>query len=93
MHENEQAVVIPIIIQPCLWSISKLARNAKLQVLPKDGRPITDYENPHNGWLNVAEGIYEVAQKILSLKQLDKKTLLEKSQNKKENIYDLVKRF
>ena len=93
MHENGQAVVIPIIIQPCLWNISKLAKNGKLQVLPKDGRPITDYENQHHGWLNVAEGIYEVAQKKLSLKTLANKLSLEESQDKKENKYDLVKRF
>lgn len=93
MHKNGQAVVIPVIIQPCLWNISKLGKKAKMQVLPNDGKPITTFDNKHEGWLQVAEGIHNVAQKILSEKRLTKKMLLNESENKKENLDELVIRF
>lgn len=93
MHKNEDAVVIPIIIQPCLWSISTLGKNATMQVLPKDGKPITVFNNPHEGWLNVAQGIHEVAQTILIKKRLINKVLLKETTAKKDNLDDLVMEF
>ncbi|MBA2396549.1 MAG: toll/interleukin-1 receptor domain-containing protein [Ktedonobacteraceae bacterium] len=41
-HDAKEAIVMPIVLRPCDWSHTPLAR---LQVLPQDGRPITKWEN------------------------------------------------
>jgi tetratricopeptide (TPR) repeat protein len=53
-HEENSARVIPIIIRPCDWSHTPFAR---LQSLPRDGKPITTWENQDVAWHNVAAGI------------------------------------
>lgn len=93
MHTSGLAVVIPVILQPCLWNISKLGKKAKMQVLPTDGKPITAFSNQHEGWLQVAQGIHKVAQKILAEKRLTKEITLNESEKNKENLDELVVRF
>jgi formylglycine-generating enzyme required for sulfatase activity len=39
---NGHAIVIPIILRPCLWTSAPFAR---LQVLPQDGKPVTTFGN------------------------------------------------
>ncbi len=58
-HEREEAYVIPIILRPCLWRISPLA---KLQALPRDGKPIIG-----PGWRNQDEAFFDVAEGIIVL--------------------------
>ena len=58
-HEREEAYVIPIILRPCLWRISPLA---KLQALPRDGIPIIG-----PGWRNQDEAFFDVAEGIIEL--------------------------
>lgn len=41
-HEKGNAIVVPIIVRPCLWLKSHFK---KLQALPKDGKPITKWED------------------------------------------------
>lgn len=41
-EERNEAKVIPIILRPCAWSFSPFA---KLQVLPKDGKPVIEHED------------------------------------------------
>ena len=41
-HDSGDAVVVPIILRPVDW---KSAPFAKLQALPRDGRPITSFRN------------------------------------------------
>jgi len=53
-HEAGQARVIPVILRPCDW---KTAPFAKLQALPRDARPVTEWANPDQAFLTVAEGI------------------------------------
>lgn len=53
-HEKKQAIVIPVILKPCLFSRSRLKH---LQALPKDGKAITKWRNRNEAWVNVAEGI------------------------------------
>lgn len=64
LHAERKALVIPVILRPCLWQKSKFG---KLQALPKDGKPITDFPYPPSydaGFLEVAKGI-EFAVNIL----------------------------
>lgn len=62
-HEQGTASVIPIIMAPCVWSEAPFA---KLQVLPRDGKPVTDtaaWSTPDLAYVNVVEGIARVVNK------------------------------
>lgn len=61
-HEAGEARVIPIILRPCIWETSPFSH---LQALPKDGKPITTWQNEEEAYLNVARGIMRV---VLELK-------------------------
>jgi hypothetical protein len=54
MHDEHQAVVIPIIIRPCEWKETRLK---DLQALPRDGKPITLWPNRDKAWTDVVQGI------------------------------------
>ncbi len=61
-HEQGQAHVIPIIIAPCAWQQMPFA---KLQVLPKDGQPITEWKSLDAGYDNATQGIIRLIDKLL----------------------------
>ena len=56
-HNKGEALVIPIIIRPCLWTETPFQ---SLQALPTDGVPVSTSSNPDEAWLNVAQGLLEV---------------------------------
>jgi len=60
-HERGEARVIPIILRPCMWQDAPFS---KLQVLPRDGKPVVNWPSPDDGFLNVAEGIRAVVQHL-----------------------------
>jgi tetratricopeptide (TPR) repeat protein len=53
-HEARTAVVVPVILRPCLWQRGDFA---KLRALPTDGEPVTNWPNQDAAFLVVAEGI------------------------------------
>jgi hypothetical protein len=53
-NSRGEAQVIPIILRPCEW---RNAPFATLQVLPRDGLPVTEWGNIDSAFLNVAQGI------------------------------------
>lgn len=55
-HDQGDAIVIPIILRPCDWKDSLFG---KVQVLPKDAKPLAMWENIDEGYLDVIEGIKE----------------------------------
>ncbi|WP_299246271.1 toll/interleukin-1 receptor domain-containing protein [uncultured Aquimarina sp.] len=63
-HDDKKCVVIPIIIKPCLWKESSFS---SLEVLPKDGKAITIWDNEDEAWLNVVEGILNTIKKNQNL--------------------------
>jgi hypothetical protein len=64
-HEIDEARVIPIILSPVEgWSYSPFA---KLKVLPKDGKPVTRWDDRDEAFVNVVQGIREA---VLSLSRL-----------------------
>ncbi|WP_089722071.1 SUMF1/EgtB/PvdO family nonheme iron enzyme [Candidatus Entotheonella palauensis] len=71
-HEAGDASVIPVILRPCLWEETSLA---KLQAYPKNLKPITTWQNEDEALLNVAEGIRDAAAT-----RLDKRRLQSESQ-------------
>lgn len=60
-HEKKSCIVIPIIIKPCLWTLSPFKN---LQALPKNGKAITTWKNKDEAWLNVSEGILKVIESL-----------------------------
>src|SRR5262245_39224782 len=49
-HDEGSMRVVPVIIQDCDWKSSPLA---KLKALPKDGKPVADWTNENNAWVDV----------------------------------------
>ncbi len=60
-HNAEEALVIPVIVQPVDWTGTPFGR---LQALPKDGKAITLWSNREAAWDNVAKGIRNKAEKL-----------------------------
>jgi TIR domain len=60
-HEAREARVIPVILRPVDWQGAPFG---KLQALPTDGKPITNWPNQDAAFVNVARGIRAVAQEL-----------------------------
>jgi hypothetical protein len=57
MHQQKEAVVIPVILRPCAWH---RALFGKLLALPTDGKPVTKFPTLDEGFLDVTNGITKV---------------------------------
>ncbi len=53
-HEKGEALVIPIILRPCVWTRAVFS---KLQSLPKNGEPVTKWLDRDDAFTNIVEGI------------------------------------
>ena len=53
-HEEGTAHVVPVILRRCDWSKMPYA---KLQALPRNARPVTEYDNRDEAFTEIAEGI------------------------------------
>ena len=51
-HRSGDARVVPIVIEPCDWASTAL-RN--LKALPQDGRPVSEWTNENNAFLDVVQ--------------------------------------
>lgn len=60
-HEDESAVVIPVIVRNCLWQHTPFA---KLQAVPKDGRAVASYADLDTALTEVTEAIRTVAESL-----------------------------
>jgi hypothetical protein len=60
-HEHGEARVIPVIFRPTLWHETALG---KLQALPKDARPVTDWPNLDDALHSIAEDIFNIVTKF-----------------------------
>ena len=61
-HERGEALLIPILLRPCLWNTSALR---KLQVLPGNGQPVTTWANREAAWLDVVQSLHQVINHLL----------------------------
>jgi hypothetical protein len=61
-HKKGEAAVVPVILKPCLWDVQE--EIAALQVLPKDGKPISNWVDIDTAWENVGRGIQILLKKI-----------------------------
>jgi hypothetical protein len=62
-HEAGTAYVVPIILRSCKWTSMPFA---KLQAMPKNARPISDYEDQDAAFTEVATGIERLVDYILA---------------------------
>lgn len=53
-HQEGTGRVVPVIVRPCRWEGLEFA---KLQALPPHGRPISQYDDPDEAYLDIATGI------------------------------------
>jgi TIR domain len=60
-HDAGEARVLPIHLRPVDWQGAPFAR---LQALPTDARPVTEWADPDQAFRNIAQGIRQVAQAI-----------------------------
>ena len=60
-HETKQARVIPILIRAVDWSEAPFS---KLQILPKDAKPVTSWPNRDEAWTDVAKGIRKAIEDL-----------------------------
>jgi hypothetical protein len=56
-HNEQQCVAVPIILRDYKWQIDPYKR---LQALPKDAKPITQWKHPDSACKDIAEGIENV---------------------------------
>jgi TIR domain len=62
-HERREVRVIPIILRPTRWRKSPFA---KLQALPKDAKPVTNWSDPDEVYRNSIDGIHSVIEELVS---------------------------
>ncbi len=58
MHAKKRAIVIPVIIRECAWQLVK--QLSELLTIPHDGKAIESWENPNEGYAQVARYISDV---------------------------------
>jgi hypothetical protein len=56
--------VIPVLLRPCLWNVDHLQNFIPL---PKNGMPVTMWENLDEAFLKIVEGLLEVIEDISGL--------------------------
>ena len=61
-HEAGEARVIPVILEECLWE--RRAVFKKLQALPKDARPVRNWQPQRYGWYDVAEQLEKIVEDL-----------------------------
>jgi HEAT repeat protein len=60
-HDKSTARVIPIILRPCDWHSAPFG---KLQALPKDAKPVTEWDNQDKAFTNIAQGIRKAVAEL-----------------------------
>lgn len=61
-HEEGTARVLPVILRQCVWD--KLPY-AKLQALPSQGRPVTDFADADDAFTEIARGVEYVVDQFI----------------------------
>jgi len=60
-HEKGEAVVVPVILRPCAWTITPLA---KLEALPAKGKPVTQWPSQDEAFTDIAHSIGEIVENL-----------------------------
>ncbi len=60
-HEAKEAIVVPVILRPCMWDITFLQ---SLAPLPTEGKPVSTWTDTDEAFLNIALGIRKVVESL-----------------------------
>lgn len=64
-HEREEARVIPVILRPCRWTSTPLG---KLQAVPKDAKPVSEWSNRDAAFDDIAAAIERTVEELRQLR-------------------------
>ncbi len=73
-HEKKEARVIPVILRPINW---KKAEFSKLQSLPRNGKPVTQWQDPEKSLFHIAEEISSVIDNQVAREWLNYGSILQ----------------
>lgn len=59
-HRKSEAVAVAVIFKPCAWDVHPEIK--LLDVLPKNKKPISSWDNIDEGWLDVVRGVQEIVE-------------------------------
>ena len=62
-HELREARVVPIILHPCKWERTPLA---KIQVLPRGGIPVSEHPDRNEAFHDIANEIRDICKDIVA---------------------------
>ena len=65
-HETGDARIVPIILRPCLWQESPFG---KLQALPTDAKPLTQWRDRDEACLEVARGVMAIVDELAGVRE------------------------
>lgn len=60
-HADGKAIVVPVILRPCMWHDAPFGR---LMATPKDGKPVIQFPNLDAAFLEVAQAIKAAAKRL-----------------------------
>jgi hypothetical protein len=61
-HDTGAARVVPVILRPCFWQEAPFA---KLQALPHDGKPLSQWKDQDEACLDVARGVMAIVDELI----------------------------
>lgn len=71
-QETKKTCVVPVILRPVHWQIPPLN---KLQALPKDGAPVTEWHNIDGAFFSIANDIRKLAEGLAAILDPSQETL------------------
>jgi hypothetical protein len=60
-HDRGEARVVPIILRPCSWTNTPFA---KLQALPRDAKPVTQWPDRDEAFLSIEQGLRKLVESL-----------------------------
>ena len=60
-HNKGEAILIPVILEPCDWLNSMFK---SIRATPKDGKPVSKFANTHDAFLEVTQDIRKAAETL-----------------------------
>lgn len=67
-REDEGVLVIPIILRPCAWQdVNSLS---SILAATTDGRPISDFDNEDNAWMDVYKHVKKAVEQYSKIRQI-----------------------
>ncbi|MGB0931744.1 MAG: SUMF1/EgtB/PvdO family nonheme iron enzyme [Chitinophagales bacterium] len=82
-HGKGEVIVIPVILDHCMWDITPIA---ELKALPKDGIPIEDWDRAAKAYHNVVRGIHQRIKELRAKENAAREAELQKQRDAKQKV-------